>query len=112
MRQSENLRLRLRSLTATGCNAAKFEGMQAPLTWNRSQAMIVQRRRRRIVLESSYKGCSTIRQPGEQLIVVVSAVHDDNAVWRQLSDDRLGMLYVVDATLCHIDDFGKLQLVV
>ena len=86
--------------------------MQAPFTWNRSQAMIVQRRRKRIVLESSYKGCSSIRQPGEQLIVVVSAVHDDNAVRWQLSDDRLGMLYVVEATLCHIDDFGKQQLVV
>ena len=28
-------------------------------------------------------------------------------VWWQLSDDCLGMLCVVDATLCHIDDFGK-----
>ena len=86
--------------------------MQAPFTWTRSQATIVQRRRKRIVLESSYKGCSSIRQPGEQLIVVVSAIHDDNAVRWQLSDDRLGKLYVVEATLCHIDDFGKQQLVV
>ena len=48
------------SLTVKGCNAAKFEGMQAPFTWNRSQATIVQRRRNLIVLESSYKGWSTI----------------------------------------------------
>ena len=74
--------------------------------------MIVQRRRNRIVLESSYKGCTSIRQSGKQLIVVVSAIHDDNAVRRQLSDDRFGLLYVVDATLCHIDDFGKQQLMV